>query len=187
MGMNQSGSGWACRLRLQRRALSALLAVGALASATRAYAADDGAAVSPSSVPDEKASAPQRPFEVYDKNRTARWALIATGTALLTLSYAAPCAGARGVWCLPFAGPIFKIKQLADEEARSNPDEDGIVPPVFVYTLLVEVAFVQVAAAGMITAGALLPRRPGRRFVGSLTFTPLVGPSIVGLAASGTL
>ena len=132
------------------------------------------------------AVAPGQRVAVYDKNRNLRIALLATGIPLFTLSYALPCAGARGVWCAPFVGPFLKIKQIADREAQQDPEEDGMIPPVFVYTLLVELAAVQVASASLVMAGALLPRREGKRVVEAMTLVPTFTPSTVGLAAVGT-
>ena len=83
---------------------------------------------------------------------------------------------------LKFAGPIIKIKQLADKEAAQDPEEDGIIPPVFVYTLLAEVAAVQLASASMILVGVLLPRREGRRMVQSVTLVPSLNPGAPGLS-----
>lgn len=113
-------------------------------------------------------------------------ALLATGIPLFVLSYGLPCAGARGVWCAPVVGPIIKIKHIADEQAQVDPEEDGIVPPVFVYTLLGELAAVQLASASLIMAGALLPRREGRRIVQTVTLVPSLTPRAVGLSAVGT-
>jgi hypothetical protein len=125
-------------------------------------------------------------FVVYDKNAKLRIGLLAGGIPVFALFYGLPCAGERGVWCVPFAGPIIKIKQLADKEAGQDPDEDGIIPPVFVYTLLAEVAAVQLASASMILVGALLPRREGRRVVQSVTLVPSLNPAAPGLVAVGT-
>lgn len=125
-------------------------------------------------------------FEVYDKNAKLRVGLLAGGIPLFVLSYGLPCLGARGVWCVPFAGPIIKIKHIADKEAQADPEEDGIIPPVFVYTLLVELAAVQLASASLITAGALLPRREGRRVVKTVSLVPSFSPGAVGLSAVGT-
>ena len=142
----------------------------------------DPALVAPPTPP---AAVAQR-FEVYDKNRNLRIALLATGIPLFTLSYALPCAGARGVWCAPFVGPFLKIKQIADREAQQDPDEDGIIPPVFVYSVLVELAAVQIASASLVMAGALLPRREGKRVVSSVALVPSLSPSALGLSAVGT-
>lgn len=125
-------------------------------------------------------------FVVYDKNAKLRVGLLAGGIPLFVLSYGLPCLGGRGVWCVPFAGPIIKIKQLADKEAEQDPEEDGIIPPVFVYTLLAELAAVQLASASMIAVGALLPRREGRRMVQGVTLVPSLTPAAVGLSAVGT-
>jgi hypothetical protein len=152
--------------------------------------------VAPAAPPARVAPQAER-YAVYDKNAKLRVGLLAGGIPLFVLSYALPCSGARGVWCVPFAGPIIKIKQLADREAEQyakeaeqrtdqGTDEGPMIPPVFVYTLLAEVAAVQLASASMILVGALLPRREGRRVVQSVTLVPSLNPAAPGLVAVGT-
>ncbi|HEX2872217.1 MAG TPA: hypothetical protein VHP33_13190 [Polyangiaceae bacterium] len=157
------------------------VALSCFSQRANAQASAAPAAVSPS-VP----SAPTQRSVVYDKNATLRVALLATGIPLFALSYGLPCVGERGVWCAPVVGPIVKIKHIADKEAQTDPEQDGIVPPVFVYTLLVELAAVQLASASLIMAGALLPRREGRRVVQTVNLVPSLTPTTVGLTALGT-
>ena len=61
-----------------------------------------------------------------------------------------------------------------------------MIPPVFVYTLLVELAAVQLASASLVMAGVLLPRREGKRVVSSVALVPNLSPSVLGLSAVGT-
>jgi hypothetical protein len=161
---------------------SLLVSVALSCFSQRANAQATAAGAASASVP----SAPTQRSVAYDKNAKVRVALLATGIPLFVLSYGLPCVGERGVWCAPVVGPIIKIKHIADKEAQAGPDEDGIVPPVFIYTLLVELAAVQLASASLIVAGALLPRREGRRLVQTVTLVPSFAPTAVGLSAVGT-
>lgn len=178
---------------MRQSLLSLLLALAVSWWTPRARAqaneATEAAAPTPSTTTPSTTTAPATPPQrvvVFDRNSKLRVALLATGIPLFVLSYALPCAGARGVWCAPVVGPILKIKQIADKQAQVDPDEDGIVPPVFIYTLLVELAAVQLASASLIMAGALLPRREGRRVVQTVDLLPSLSPTAVGLSAVGT-
>jgi hypothetical protein len=148
--------------------------------------------VAPAAPPARVAPQAER-YVVYDKNAKLRVGLLAGGIPLFVLSYALPCSGARGVWCVPFAGPIIKIKQLADreaeqyaKEAEQRTDEGPMIPPGVVYLLLAEVAAVQLASASMIAVGALLPRREGRRVVQNVSLVPSLNPAAPGVSVVGT-
>jgi hypothetical protein len=130
---------------------------------------------------------PAPPRRVRDRNAGARLGLIVGGTVAFGVFYGLPCAGARGLWCVPFAGPVLVVDKREREQSGSvDEGEDGIVPPAFVYTLAGGLGMLQLGGAALITVGALLPRRevevPARR----ITLLPLVGPSTTGVAAMGT-
>jgi len=128
-----------------------------------------------------------QPRLVYrDRNASLRVALIATGSGLLALTYGLPCVGAGGRWCVPFAGPVLVIAHLDKQERQNDNSEDGIVPPVFVYTLIGSVAALQVISATAIVAGALVPRREVITSARTFTVVPLLSPSMAGLGATGT-
>lgn len=162
-----------------------LLCLAASCWTERAHAQSSDAA-SVADLSPAPSEAKTRRLELYDRNANIRIALLATGIPLFVLSYGLPCAGSRGVWCAPVVGPIIKIKQIADREAQADPEEDGIIPPVFVYTLLAELAALQLASASLVAAGALMPRREGRRMVETVTLVPALSPSTLGLTAVGT-
>jgi hypothetical protein len=121
-----------------------------------------------------------------DRNKGLRWGLIASGSAVLTLFYVFPCLTEGGWWCVPVAGPVSAI-QKRDREERQSTNEDGIVPPVFVYTLFAGVGAAQVVGIGLVTVGALLPSRPVRETLVKLNIVPLVSSDAVVLTLGGTL
>jgi len=157
-----------------------------LLSTTPARAEGSEAVAAPSAVavlPDSKPG----PRQVRDRNAGKRVGLIAGGTILLGVSYGLPCATARGVWCVPFAGPLLAIAKRHREDNQSSNEEDGIVPPVFVYTVFGMVSFLQLGGAMLVTSGVLLPRREVEVASRRITLLPLLSPSTLGVAAVGTL
>lgn len=143
------------------------------------------ASASPEAAPRNEKPAPPR--RLRDRNAGARLGLIVGGTIAFGVFYGLPCAGARGLWCVPFAGPVLVVDKREREQSGSRDDgQDGIVPPVFIYTLAGGLGMLQLGGAAMITIGALLPRRdvevPARR----ITLLPLVGPAATGITAMGS-
>jgi hypothetical protein len=128
----------------------------------------------------------------YDRNLPWRVGLMVVGGSFLAISYGVPCVKAGGHWCIPYAGPIVAAVKYNRKEADNNNENDGIVPPVFVDTLLVGVSLVQLASTAILVTGALMPRREVTEPLYSLklgrnvAFTPVAAPSMLGLAASGS-
>jgi hypothetical protein len=132
----------------------------------------------------EKATPPRR---TRDRNAGARLGLIVGGSVAFSVFYGLPCAGARGLWCVPFAGPVLVVAKREREQSRSADEtEDGIVPPAFIYTAAAGLGMLQLTGAALITAGALLPRREVTIPTGRVTLLPMVSNSTAGVAAIGT-
>jgi hypothetical protein len=143
-----------------------------------------GATPAPATLAPEK---PTRPGRTRDRNAGARIGLIVGGSVAFGVFYGLPCAGGRGLWCVPFAGPILVVAKREREQSRSaDAGEDGIVPPAFIYTLAGGLGMLQLTGAALITAGALLPRREVTVTAGGVTLLPMVSSSTAGLAAIGT-
>jgi hypothetical protein len=137
-------------------------------------------------LPAAAATQQSRPVVRRDRNAAARWALIGAGAAVLATTYAWPCGAAGGRWCVPIAGPFLVIAKLDKQERQNTSSEDGIIPPVFVYTLIGGVGLLQILGTSAIVVGALLPRREVTTSARTLTVAPLLGPSVVGVGAVGT-
>lgn len=152
--------------------------VPAQAEEERAAAQVEAAQPAPKSAP---------PRRVRDRNAGGRLGLIVGGSIALGVFYGLPCAGGRGLWCVPFAGPVLVVAKREREQSRSADEgHDGIVPPGFIYMLAGSLGVFQLSGAAMVTIGALLPRREVEVPVRRLTLLPLVGPSAAGVAAAGT-
>jgi len=133
------------------------------------------------------AEKPTRPGRTRDRNAGARLGLIVGGSVAFGVFYGLPCAGARGLWCVPFAGPVLVVAKRERAQSRNaDENEDGIVPPAFVYTLAGGLGMLQLTGAALITAGALLPRREVTVTTGRVTLLPMVSSSARGVAAIGT-
>lgn len=175
------------------------LATGVLSLAARAEEPDAAAAgtkavssgESPATAaPTEAAASGQgavRLRRVEDRNAGKRLGLIVGGTLAFGVTYGLPCAGGRGLWCMPFAGPVLVLAKRERKQSQSmDAGEDGIVPPAFIYVVAGGLGMLQLGGAAMITIGALLPRRevevPARR----VALLPVLGPSGAGLTAVGT-
>lgn len=164
------------RLRFWERGLVFGLLLGAAScGATKSVAAQESAA---------RAAQPAPHKQVRDRNAGARLGLMVGGTLLLGLTYGLPCAGARGLWCIPVAGPPLVIAKLDRRESRNTNQEDGIVPPIFAYTAIGFVSVLQLGGIGMFTIGALLPRRDVEVSAAHVMIMPLVGRSLVGVSAA---
>lgn len=128
----------------------------------------------------------------YDRNLPLRIGLVVAGSSFLALSYGVPCAKAGGHWCIPYAGPIIAAVKYNESDAQSE-NEDGIIPPLFVDSLLVGVSAVQLLSTGLLVAGIVIPKREvtesamSTRLGRHLVLTPVAGPRVFGLVASGEL
>ncbi|MDF3070004.1 MAG: hypothetical protein K0R38_5605 [Polyangiaceae bacterium] len=137
------------------------------------------------------AAPPAAPRRTYDANANVRVGLIAGGSGALALFYGLPCVGGGGIWCVPIAGPVLVV---ARDERRhpTNSDDgsdggDGFIPPAFVYAVAGGLGALQLAAAALVTTGALLPRREVTETeTTSVTVLPMVSSSTTGVAAVGT-
>jgi hypothetical protein len=130
----------------------------------------------------------------YDRNLPLKIGALVAGTSFLAISYGVPCAKAGGHWCIPYGGPIIaavKYNERENANADDDSDEGGMIPPLFVDTLLVGVSAVQLLSTGLIVVGILIPRRDvtepayGFQLNRHVALTPVAAPSTVGLVASG--
>jgi hypothetical protein len=131
----------------------------------------------------------------YDRNLPLKIGAIVAGTSFLAISYGLPCAKAGGHWCIPYGGPIVAAVKYNERESANagddESDEGGMIPPLFVDTLLVGVSAVQLLSTGLIVVGILIPRRDvtepayGFQLNRHVALTPVAAPSTVGLVASG--
>jgi hypothetical protein len=176
------------------RVVGALLAAAVTWHVPPAWAEEEGRpaavgsqepAVSEAKRPATEAAQPAP--RMRDRNAGARLGLIVGGSLALGAFYGAPCAGAGGLWCVPFAGPVLVVAKRERAESANDDDEgDGIVPPAFVYALAGSLGMLQLASAAVITVGALMPRREVPDTSRSITVLPMVSSSTAGVGVVGT-